>query len=580
MSIPVAHYWRLLSQYLRPQLGSVMLLFFLMLAGLALQIANPQLIARFIDRAIAGEETSGLMLLAVAFIVVAFTAQVLAVVATYFSETVAWTATNALRADLADHCLRLDMSFHKTRTPGEMIQRVDGDVDALSDFFSQFVLNLLGSLLLLGGVLLILTLEDWRLGLGTAAFSVVALTVLMRLRSIAVPHWMAVREKQARFYGFVAETLAGREDIRANGGRTHMMSLLRDHLREWMRLHIRSEVRAFAWIWIVSHGLFTAWTAAALFIAYLLWSSGGLSVGSAYLVFYYLELVRRPIDQIREQIQQLQAASASIVRVDTLFGIGNRLIDNPVRTLPGDPLSLEFDDVTFGYEADELVLQSVTFSLAPGEVLGLLGRTGSGKTTVGRLIVRLYDTDSGAIRLGGVPIRDVAIAELRSRVAVVSQDVQLFEGTLRDNLTFFGEGISDERLLAALQNLGLAAWLDSLPAGLETHVGPNTLSAGQAQLLACARAFLEEPSVVVLDEATSRLDPYTQTLIENAMSRLLAGRTAIIIAHRLSTIDHADRIAILHDGRMLEEGRRTDLLANPSSTFGRLRRMEGASRPA
>lgn len=579
MSIPVTHYWRLLSTYLRPQLAMVAVLFFLMLTALVLQVVSPQLIARFIDDAMAGASAEGLVLLAVAFIVVALVAQVLTVAATYFSETIAWTATNALRADLFKHCLTLDMSFHKARTPGEMIQRVDGDVDALSDFFSQFVISLLGSLLLLIGVLIMLALQDWRLGLGTALFTVISLAVLIRLRSIAVPHWVAMREKQARFYGFVAETLAGREDIRGNGGRTHTMSLLRNHLKDWMRLQIRSEVRAFAWIWIVSHGLFTLWTAGALIIAYLLWSNDSLSVGSAYLVFYYLELIRRPIDQIREQVQQLQAASASIVRVDELFTIENRLVERPVAALPAGALSVEFDEVSFGYEPEDPVLHAVSFRLDAGEVLGLLGRTGSGKSTIGRLMVRLYDIDSGDIRLGGTSIGDVSIADLRSRVAVVSQDVQIFDGSIRDNLTFFDEAISDERLVSALDTLGVAGWLDTLMHGLDTQIGPGSLSAGQAQLLACARAFLKQPDLLVLDEATSRLDPYTQSLIEGAISRLLAGRTAIIIAHRLATIDRADRIVVLHEGRVLEEGRRQALLADPASTFARLRHMEAEPKP-
>jgi ATP-binding cassette subfamily B protein len=371
------------------------MLFVLVLSGIVLQVGNPQLIALFIDEGLGPARESRLTMLAISFIVVALVAQVFAVLSTYVSEKVGWTATNELRADLADHCLRLDMSFHKTRTPGEMIQRVDGDIDALSNFFSQFVLYVAGNLVLLAGVLLMLFLEDWRIAIPLAGFALISLTALVKLRSLAVPHWVATREKQAQFYGFVAEHLAAREDIRGNGARGYSVSRLRRFFREWMPLQVRSEVFSFGWIWAASQGIYTAGTVIALALSYLFWESGSLSIGSVYLIFHYNEMIRRPLDQIRDQINQLQAASASIVRVQELLQITNRIPDEGKTPLPAGPLPLRMSGVSFSYEGDDAVLRDINVSLLPGEVLGLIGRTGSGKKTIGRLLVRLYEIYAG-----------------------------------------------------------------------------------------------------------------------------------------------------------------------------------------
>jgi ABC-type multidrug transport system fused ATPase/permease subunit len=241
-------------------------------------------------------------------------------------------------------------------------------------------------------------------------------------------------------------------------------------------------------------------------------------------------------------------------------------------------LPVEVQDVSFAYADDgEEVLRRVSVTIEAGRSLGLVGRTGSGKTTLARLLLRLCDPTGGAVRVGGVDLRHVAPAELRRRVAVVTQDVQLFAASVRDNLTLFrGDEIAgpraDDRLAGVLTDLGLGPWLRSLPEGLDTELGPGGtgLSAGEAQLLAFARAFLADPDLVILDEASSRLDPATEALVEHAVDRLLSGRTAVLIAHRLSSLDRVDQIAVLHEGRIVECGPRADLAADPESRFARL----------
>jgi ATP-binding cassette, subfamily B, bacterial len=258
---------------------------------------------------------------------------------------------------------------------------------------------------------------------------------------------------------------------------------------------------------------------------------------------------------------------------------------------PGAPASAGMEyQRTLQQEAEllkeqEMVLCDISFHLAPGRVLGLLGRTGSGKTTLTRLLFRLYDTDEGAIRLGSqgrsetgdpgsseINIKDIPVQELRRSIGMVTQNIQLFHATVRENLTFFDASIPDERILQAIHDLGLSRWFDALPNGLDTELesGGGSLSAGEAQLLAFTRIFLHDPGLVILDEATSRLDPATEHMIEQAVDRLVRGRTAIIVAHRLGTVQRADNILVLENGEILEYGERARLAEDPSTRFYRL----------
>jgi ATP-binding cassette subfamily B protein len=309
-------------------------------------------------------------------------------------------------------------------------------------------------------------------------------------------------------------------------------------------------------------------------IAAYLFGLGSLSIGTAFLIYFYAILLFQPLEVITRQVEDFQKAGASLVRVQELLGIQSALADGPGATLRGGALSVEFDHVAFGYGDEERVVEDLVFQLEPGTVLGLLGRTGSGKTTISRLLFRLYDPAEGVIRLGGVDLRQAKLADVRRVVGMVTQDVQLFRATVRDNVTFFDRSVDDARIMQAFAELGVADWCRGLPAGLNTMLGGggSGVSAGEAQLLAFTRVWLKEPGLVILDEASSRLDPATERLLDRAIDRLLRGRTGIIIAHRLATIQRADTIMILDDGRIAELGRRVDLAADPRSRLSGLLR--------
>jgi ABC-type multidrug transport system fused ATPase/permease subunit len=566
--IQLKQYGSLLARYLRPQWVRVTVLGALLLATIGLQLANPQIVRYFIDSATGGAPLEALIWAAVAFLGVALLTQVATVAATYFGENVGWTATNNLRGDLAMHVLRLDMPFHKSHTPGELIERIDGDVTALSKFFSQFVIHVLGNLLLMVGVLVVLFFEDWRLGVMLGVFVLSIIFALNKVRSMAIPAMTAERQASAEQFGFIEERLAGLDDVRANGAGAHAMRGMYKAMKNkyWAA---RKAWEVEGRMWGITISLFTLGTVGTLALGAYLFQSGALTLGTLYLLYSYSQLLRQPLDALTDQLHELQRAGAGIGRVQQLYATPVEILDGPGVRFPGGPLSVEFDGVSFGYGEEEMVLKDITFKLQSGKVLGLLGRTGSGKTTITRLLFRLYDPASGTIRLGGQPIADSTLDDLRAHIGMVTQDVQLFAASLRDNLTLFDLDVPDDRVLAVLDDLGMSEWYRSLPEGLDTPLGAGGagVSAGQAQLLAFARVFLKDPGLVILDEASSRLDPATEQLIERAVDKLLRGRTGIIIAHRLPTVQRADEIMILDNGEVLEHGPRAVLAVNPNSRF-------------
>ena len=619
-SIHAREYASFLVRYLKPRLVLVIVLAVTLLVSIGLQLVNPQILRSFIDAAMAGSAINLLTRMALTFIAIAIGQQLIGVLVVYITENLGWATTNDLRLELARYCLGLDMSFHTAHTPGEMIERIDGDVMALSNFFSQFIQQVFGNLLLVIGILLVLLIENWRISLPLAVFVALTIGVLLRLANISVNSWEEERKASADLYGFLEERLSGTEDIRSNNAKNYVLDRFYRLTRSLMRKTIRAGLKLNILL-NTTWTLFAVGTAIAYLVTASLFYSQAITLGTVYMVIYYTGMLFWPLERITQQMQDLQRAGASLVRIIGIQRIQGKIPGEhqfglpPVALLNPGPLAVEISDLTFSYndsaagpgsfnpadiatgdvasaafasagfhktmqkeaaqqQAKETVLHDISFRLEPGRVIGLLGRTGSGKTTLTRLLFRLYDPEEGRISIGAAAadltnITKIPVQELRRRIGMVTQNIQLFHATVRENLTFFDTSVSDEKIYEAIRDLGLWTWYQSLPKGLDTELesGGGGLSAGEAQLLAFTRIFLRDPGLVILDEATSRLDPATEFLIEQAVDKLVRNRTAIIVAHRLGTVQRADDILILDHGKIIEYGERARLAEDPSSQF-------------
>ena len=552
--------------------------------AMALRLALPLLLGRFADDALGGEPTSTLTTLALAYVAAALGSAVLDLVVVWLSAQVSWRTGNRLRERLAAHALRLEQAWHGRHSPGQLIERIDGDVEAMAIFFAGMAVQIVGNVALILGMLVVATVIDPWTGAVLGVTAVAGAAIMIRLRVAAVGPREAEREVNAQLYGDLEERLGGLEDLRANGAGRYAVHRLQTHSARSWRAARHASLRGDG-AYAAAAVVFAVGTAGTLAAGVVLQQRGVITVGAVLTLYRYADMLRKPLEQIAEQLKELQKAMAGARRASTLLATAPAIADGPDdgTALGTGALAVNLDHVTFSYGPNSApALQDVDLHLVPGTHLGLVGRTGSGKTTIGRLLARTWDVgrpgdptgDRGAVRLGGVDVRALTVDALRSRVAVVTQDVELFRASVRDNLTLFGtRAVGDDRLLAVIDQVGLGDWLAALPDGLDTRLdGGQGLSAGEGQLVAFARAFLADPGVVVLDEASSRLDPVTEQRLTAATQSLLRGRTAVIIAHRLDTLDRVDEIAVLDGGRVVEHGRRAELMRTPTSRFARLRR--------
>lgn len=562
-----------LIQYLRPVKWRMLALLLLLLATTAMQLVQPQLIQRFIDTATDQGALSALLTLACLYLAVAVFNQLVTVSVDYLGNDVAWRVTNRIRTVLLRHCLRLDMRFHNLKTPGEMIERIDGDVTHMSNFFATFIVQIFANGILLIGILAYMFTSNWPIALVMVVFTVLALGIMIGIRNVGVNSSQEERQSSAALFGLIEERIAGIEDVQANGGVPRLMN----RYHRAMRAVFRSGRKA--WMLRITPynttvALYTLAVTAVLLLGARLYLNGQITLGTLFLYYQYMSMLNDPIEQVGDRMQDFQKAKAGMRRSHELLSLRSEIADGTDDSLPQGPLGVKFESVNFGYSEDKQVLHGISFELRPGERLGIVGRTGSGKSSISRLLLRLYNINNGIIRIGGKDIRSLRQETLYGRVGMVTQDVQLFDGTLRDNLTLFNPTLTDELILGTTEKLGLKQWIDAMPEGLDTPIstGGTSLSAGEAQLFALTRVFLTKPSLVILDEPSSRLDAATEAALQSAVDQLLAECTGIVIAHRLSTLDSVDKIMVLRDGRVVEFGAREELANSPDSHYARLLR--------
>ncbi|MGO4528245.1 ABC transporter ATP-binding protein [Paenibacillus sp. 2TAF8] len=560
-----------LLRYLKPVKGKLAVLLIMLLTSTGLQLLNPQIIGRFIDTAASGGILGDLVQLAGLFLLIAVSNQLITIAVSYLGNDVAWRATNRMRGDLLKHCLRLDMRFHNVKTPGEMIERVDGDVTSISNFFALFIVQVIGSFVLLAGILGFMFTINVPIALVMTVFTLLSILFMVVIRNLGVESSKNERAASASLFSLIEERIAGIEDVQANG---HVPYVMNRFFRTMRTVFLKGRK---AWMlrvipWNTTVVMFIVSVTVVLLLGVHYYIEGAISIGTLFLIYQYSQMLNEPIELLGDQVQEFQKAKSGMLRSRELLSLRSEIQDGSEERLPDGPLGLEFDQVHFSYNEDKPVLQDITFEVKPGERLGIIGRTGSGKSSLSRVLLRLYNLDQGTIRIGGTDITKLSMQALYRRVGMVTQDVQLFDGTLRDNLTLFNPEVSDAMIKQTTERLGLHHWIDTQPEGLDTHLtaGGASLSAGEAQLFALTRVFLTEPSLVILDEPSSRLDAATENLLQSAIDELMKRSTGIIIAHRLATLEKVDKIMVLGGGRLLEFGSRVELANNPSSHYARL----------
>ncbi len=568
---------RLLS-YMRPYRRAVFVSLVFLLVSSLLQIAGPLLTKIAVDRYLAprpgyspgfpttwlsASPWTGLAQVSLLYLACVAGAMLCDFIQSYLMQ---WTGQKAmfdLRRQLMAHLQKLDVAFFDRNPVGRLVTRVTTDVDVLNDLFASGLVTIVGDLLMLGFVVLIML----RLSPGMTGFLmavmpfVVVVTVAFR-RSVQ-QSYRRIRIAIAKINAYLQEHVNGISVL-------HLFNREAVSRREFDRVN-REHMDAFkdsigAYGWFYPAVEFLGMLGLAMLLA---WGgfrirNGALSLGVLVAFFQYGLRFFRPIQDLSEKYNILQAAMAAAERIFKLLDTPAHVVSPAAaHPVPATASSLEFDHVWFAYKDDDWVLRDVSFRVEVGETVAVVGHTGAGKTTLTNLLLRFYDVQRGAIRLGGVDIREADLADLRRQFGIVLQDPYLFTGTIESNIRLGTADIGDSRVRLAAERVNLADFVERLPDGYGQAVRErgNGYSTGQKQLMSFARALAHDPRILILDEATSSVDTETEIRIREALDHLVEGRTSIVIAHRLSTIQRADRILVMHKGQLRESGTHQQLLA-------------------
>jgi ATP-binding cassette subfamily B protein len=555
------------------------------------EIAQPYLLKKAIDEHIAVGRLAGLDRLGFLYLGALIGQYGLGFIQLYLTQLVGQRGMNDLRVRAHRHVLSLSASFFDRTPVGRLMTRLTSDIEALNEMFASGIVSLVGDVVRLSFILFAIFGIDWKLALFSMGSAPVLFAIAAYFRRWVRDAFREIRVKLARMNAFLQEHISGMKVVQAFAQEEKVA-------REFDGINVdyrRANARAIA----ADAALYSIVEAVgAIAVAGLLWhgglriAAGTLSFGVLVAFVEYLAKFFAPIRDLSTKYTVMQQAMAAAERVFTLLDTVEP--DAPVAATPAaapavaaapgappvvaaapDAPLVSLEHVSFGYRADRPVLADVSLEIGAGETVAVVGATGAGKSTIIKLLPRLYDPQAGAIRLGGVDVRALDPAALRRRIVVVSQDVFMFSGTLRGNIGLGDAALTDERILAAARRVGADRVIAARPGGLDAPVlerGVN-FSAGERQLLAFARALAREPEILILDEATASVDPETERVIERGIAELMRGRTSIVIAHRLSTVQRASRIVVIHQGRIAEEGTHDALLAK-NGIYARLYRLQ------
>ncbi len=561
---------RRLWTYVRPHRGLVAATILLVLLGGAAQLVQPWIVKVAIDSFILERRATELAIPAFLFLAALLAEFGLGWLQIYALETTGQNAVLALRLDVFSHLQRLPAAFFDRNPVGRLMTRVTTDVESIHEAFASGVVLILADLLKLAGIVGILLWMDWRLALVTFAVLPPMLLVSWYFRTRVREAYRAVRGAIARVNAFLQESVTGMRVLQSFGRETANLS-------EFDGLNARHRDAQLDGVFFESAFSAVAELMASATLAAIVWAGGGrlldgaVTFGTLVAFIEYAGRFFRPVQELTQRYTIMQAAMAASERIFQLLDTRATIVspEAPVR-IEGRPRGeIGFERVRFSYDGSTPVLDDVSFRIASGERVAVVGWTGSGKSTLIRLLARLYDVEDGRVTLDGIDVRRYELADLRRSIGVVLQDHFLFADSVAMNLSLGDPRIGPETIRRAARAVGADRFLERLPRGYDEQIlerGAN-FSAGERQLLSFARALAFDPPVLVLDEATSSVDPETERAIQESLETLLAGRTSITIAHRLATVRRADRILVLHRGRVAEEGTHEALLARPEGIY-------------
>ncbi len=531
----------------------------------AMVSAGPFLTGEAIDRGIVPRDTDTLLFIAGLYVASVVLGTVLSAVRVAWTGRVGETLLESLRVRIFTHFQRLSLNFFTGEKAGVLMTRMTSDIDALTALFQEGLVNMFVQGLTLAIVAVVLFLVSPTLA-AVLFLGVVPVMLLLTIwfRKASDVAFLDVRERIADVMSDLQENLGGIRIVTATN-RAKRNVVAHDNVLGAHR-DANDRTAVIGAVYGPSTELL-GYLAQAMLLGLGGWlvSEGRLSIGELAAFFLYLTMFFAPIQQLVQLYNTYQQGRSAVRKLADLFATEPEVIEAPgARPLPAMQGAIDLEHVTFGYDPAVPVLRDLDLHIRAGETVAFVGETGAGKSTVAKLVNRYYDPVEGTVRIDGHDLRDVTLDSVRSQIGVVPQEAFLFAGSIKDNLTFAAPDATDEQLWEAVDAVGLRDLVERQPEGLDQviHERGSSLSSGERQLLALARAFLSQPRVLVLDEATSNLDLQSETRIERALDAVLEGRTAIIIAHRLATAMRADRIAVIHDGELVELGSHDELVAS------------------
>lgn len=560
---------RRLLKYVKPYKKYIIAAILLNVIVSALGPLRPLLTKIAFDENIKNKDFNGLLIICAVLLATLILEAVIQYFLTYYTELTGQKIIYDLRVQIFSHVQKLSLKYFDKTPVGRTVTRVTNDVDSLNEMFSSGIVSIFSDIFKIVWIFIFMFSMSWELSLVTLAVLPILIYATFLFRKKVRETYRDVRKHLARLNSYMQERVTGMNVVQ-------IFAKEKEELQKFSSINNDNRVVNIKSIFYYAVFFPVVEMLSAISVGLIIWYGGGeviqnqltningITIGILFAFLQYTEMFWRPVRDLSEKYNILQTAMASSER------IFNLLDDKTIIKMPDNPISLTnirgeiaFNNVWFAYNPGEYVLRNLSFKINPGERIAIVGATGAGKTSIINIFTRFYDIEKGSITLDGIDIRNLDISDLRKHIAMVLQDVFLFSGTVKSNINLGNTNISDEEIFEAAKTVGAHKFISLLPKAYDEEVKEKgaTLSVGQKQLISFARALAYNPQILILDEATSSIDTETEQLIQNAIEKLLIGRTSIVIAHRLSTIQNADKILVMHKGELKESGTHQELLS-------------------